>query len=91
MAPLKKKIPLYTDSEQIEQLKAASRFNAELMDRLRPMVKEGVTTAELDRFAYEYTMDHGNTPHAWGITVTPRQSVQASTKWCAMEFPMKRR
>lgn len=63
---LKKKIPLYTEPEQIEKLKAACRFNAELMDFLRPHVKEGTTTIQLDQLANEYTLDHGHTPACLG-------------------------
>ena len=67
MSPLlKKKIPLYTKPEQIEKLKAASAFNAQLMDFLRPHVKEGTTTAQLDKLAYDYTIEHGHTPACLG-------------------------
>ncbi|MBM83695.1 MAG: type I methionyl aminopeptidase [Planctomycetaceae bacterium] len=60
--PLKGKIPLYKTEEEREGLRQASRFNAQLMDFLRPHVKEGVTTDEIDRLAYQYTVDHGHTP-----------------------------
>lgn len=72
MAPLRKKIPLYTNAEQIEKLKAACRFNAELMDQIRGMVKAGVTTEQLDQFAYQYTMDHGHTPACLGYHGYPK-------------------
>lgn len=72
LAPLKKNIPLYSSPEQIEKLKAASRFNAQLMDHVRPYVKEGVTTAELDRVAHEYTLDHGHIPACLGYHGYPR-------------------
>lgn len=60
------KIPLYTEPEQIEKLRNASRFNAQLIDELRKHVKEGVTTIQLDKIAYEYTLDHGHTPACLG-------------------------
>lgn len=72
MVRLRKKIPLYTDAEQIEKLKAASRFNAQLMDYIRPYVKAGVTTAELDRRAHEYTLDHGHQPACLGYHGYPK-------------------
>ena len=42
-----------------EAMRAANRFNSQLMDFLRPYVRAGITTAELDRMVYEYTLDHG--------------------------------
>ncbi|MCR9198610.1 MAG: type I methionyl aminopeptidase [Planctomycetaceae bacterium] len=72
MSPLKKKIPLYTTPEEIEGLKAASRFNAGLLDVIRPHVKAGVTTNELDRIADEYTRDHGHTPACLGYHGYPK-------------------
>ena len=72
MSPLRKKIPLYTQPEQIEGLKAAGRFNAGLMDFLRPHVKEGTTTDQLDKMAYEFTMDHGHTPACLGYNGYPK-------------------
>jgi methionyl aminopeptidase len=59
---LTKKIPLYLSPEEREGLQAAGRFNASLMDYLRPHVVEGMSTEKLDRLAYVYTMDHGHTP-----------------------------
>jgi methionyl aminopeptidase len=69
---LKKKIPLYTKPEQIERLKAASRFNAQLMDFLRPSVQAGITTLELDKLAHEYTLDHGHIPACLGYHGYPK-------------------
>ena len=72
MARLRKKIPLYTDTEQIEKLRTAGRFNAQLMDVLRKEVKEGVTTEHLDQIAYQYTKDHGHTPACLGYHGYPK-------------------
>jgi methionyl aminopeptidase len=66
----KTKIPLHNAEEQ-EGLRAAGRFNAQLMDALRAFVKAGVATIELDRMAYEYTMDHGHTPACLGYKNYP--------------------
>lgn len=65
---LKKKVPpppIY-NAEQRERLRVAGRFNAQLMDFIRPHVRPGVTTGELDRLVYEYTLDHGHTPACLG-------------------------
>lgn len=48
--------------EEREMMRAAGRFNAELMDVIRPKVNPGVTTGELDRLIHEYTVDHGHVP-----------------------------
>ena len=48
--------------EEREMMRAASRFNAELLDVVRPDVKPGVKTDEIDRIIHEYTLDHGHVP-----------------------------
>ena len=68
---IKSKCPLYLTEEEQQGLRAAGRFNAELMDYLRPHVKAGVTTLELDKLAYEYTMEHGHTPACLGYKSYP--------------------
>jgi methionyl aminopeptidase len=45
-----------------EKMRVAGRFNAQLMDFIRPHIREGVTTGEIDRLVYEYTRDHGHRP-----------------------------
>lgn len=66
-----KKIPVYNERER-EGLRVAGRFNAQLMDFLRPHVKAGTTTAELDRLAYEYTVGHGHIPACLGYHNYPK-------------------
>lgn len=43
--------------EEIEGLRKAGRTAGELLDYLTPFVKPGITTAELDRLAYDYTVN----------------------------------
>jgi methionyl aminopeptidase len=43
-------------------LRAAGRFNAQLMDYIRPFVQPGLATGEIDRLVREYTLAHGHTP-----------------------------
>ncbi len=52
-----------------DAMRRAGRFNAQLMDFIRPHVLPGVTTAQIDRLVYEYTMDHGHTPSQLGYRV----------------------
>ncbi len=72
MTRLLKKIPRYTTDEEIEKLKAAAQFNAQLMDVLRPHVQAGTTTEQLDQLAHEYTIDHGHTPACLGYHGYPK-------------------
>lgn len=65
-------IPLYLKEEEREGLRAAGRFNAQLMDFLRPHVKEGVSTEKLDKLANEYTLDHGHVPACVGYLGYPK-------------------
>jgi len=59
------KPPIYQEPER-NGLRKAGRFNAQLMDFIRPYVREGITTNELDKLVYEYTLDHGHTPACLG-------------------------
>ena len=58
--------PLYKSAEEIEGLRKAGRFNAQVMDFIRPHVKVGVTSNELNDLVHEYTLDHGHTPACLG-------------------------
>jgi methionyl aminopeptidase len=49
-----------------EAMRRAGRFNAQLMDFIRPYVKEGVTTGEIDKLVHDYTFDHGHRPAPLG-------------------------
>ena len=44
-------------AEDIAGLRIAGRLAAELLDHLTPFVKPGVSTGELDRIAYDYTVN----------------------------------
>lgn len=52
--------------EERQMMRAACRFNADLLDVVRPHVQPGVKTAELDRIIHEYTLDHGHIPACLG-------------------------
>ena len=43
-------------------MRAAGRFNAQLLDFLRPYVKAGITTEAIDKLCHDYTRDHGHIP-----------------------------
>ena len=52
-------------------MRAAGRFNAELMDHVRPHVKAGVTTNKLDKIVYDYTVRRGHLPAQLGYQGFP--------------------
>lgn len=53
-------------------MRAAGRFNAQLMDFVRPHVQAGISTLEIDKLAHEYTLDHGHTPACLGYKGYPK-------------------
>lgn len=59
-------------STERDAMRAAGRFNAQLLDFIRPQVRAGVKTAELDRLIHDYTRDHGHTPACLGYHGFPK-------------------
>ncbi len=53
-------------AEDIAGLRVAGRLAAELLDYLTPFVKPGITTGELDKLAYDYTISQGCIPACLG-------------------------
>ena len=49
-----------------EGMRRAGRLAAEVLDLLVPLVKPGVTTAALDKLAYDYIVAHGALPACLG-------------------------
>jgi methionyl aminopeptidase len=64
--------PLYLTEEERQGIREAGRFNAQLMDFIRPHVQPGVTTEAIDRLVEEYTYDHGHRPAAKGYKGYPK-------------------
>jgi methionyl aminopeptidase len=54
-----------TEAER-DQMRAACRFNAQLMDVVRDFIKPGVTTGQIDQLVESYTRDHGHVPSQKG-------------------------
>jgi methionyl aminopeptidase len=48
--------------EDFEGMRRAGRLAAEVLDMLAPEVQPGVTTAHLDKLAYDYVVAHGAVP-----------------------------
>src|ERR1700743_1828859 len=49
-----------------EGMRRAGRLAAEVLDLMVPLVKPGVTTAALDKMAYDYVVSHGALPACLG-------------------------
>ncbi len=47
-------------------MRAAGRFNAQLLDYIRDFVQPGITTLEIDKLIHEYTIKHGHIPATLG-------------------------
>lgn len=61
--------PIQLVEAEREMMRRACRFNAELMDFIRPHVQPGATTGEIDDLVNEYTRDHGHVPTQYGYIV----------------------
>jgi len=48
--------------EQIEGIRRAGRLNTALLDHVTEKIREGMTTAEIDRIVYDFTTAHGGIP-----------------------------
>ena len=52
--------------EDFAGMRAAGALVAATLDMIAPHVREGITTAELDRICHQFVMDHGATPASLG-------------------------
>lgn len=57
---LDKRRRLQLDETDRQAMRAAGRFNAQLMDAIRKLIRPGITTDSLDKFVETYTRDHGH-------------------------------
>jgi len=57
---------LQLTEQQRNGMRAAGKFNAQLMDYIREHVRAGITTSEIDRLVHEYTISHKHTPATLG-------------------------
>jgi methionyl aminopeptidase len=57
---------------QISGMRRAGAFNGELMDYIRPFVKAGISTQEINGLVHDYTVGHGHTPACLGYRGFPR-------------------
>jgi len=58
--------------EQIEKMRTAGKFNAQLMDYIRPFIKAGISTGEINRLVHNYTVEHGHIPGTLNYNKFPK-------------------
>jgi methionyl aminopeptidase len=51
---------------QRDGMRAAGRFNSQLMDYVRAYIAPGISTGEIDRLVHDYTIQHKHTPATLG-------------------------
>lgn len=63
---------LLLGTEGRERMRAAGRFNAELMDQVRKHIRPGISTGSINDLVHQYTLDHGNVPATLGYMGFPK-------------------
>lgn len=49
-------------NEQIEGIRKAGKINTKVLDKIAEVIKEGMSTEELNQIAHQYTLELGGTP-----------------------------
>lgn len=83
-------IKLHT-AEGFAGMRAAGRLAAATLDMIGAHVREGVTTAELDRLCHAFVMDHGATPASLGYGGFPNATCISPNHVVCHGFPGERR
>jgi methionyl aminopeptidase len=63
---------LQLTSTERDAMRQAGRFNAQLLDHVRPLVKAGISTNEIDAIVHQYTLKHGHRPAPLGYQSFPK-------------------
>ncbi len=61
--------PIQLVAAERDMMRRACRFNAKVMDFIRPHVLPGATTGEIDDLVREFTFEHGHRPTQLGYVV----------------------
>ena len=59
-------------STERDAMRLAGRFNASVLDHVRPHVKAGMTTGQLDEIIHDYTVANGHIPACLGYKGFPK-------------------
>ncbi|MDD3531958.1 MAG: type I methionyl aminopeptidase [Candidatus Shapirobacteria bacterium] len=60
------------NEEQIKGIKRSSQLASQTLDYLTPLIKEGVSTQEINDLAYQFIINHGARPAALGYMGFPK-------------------
>lgn len=69
-----KKNHLVKTPQEIEKMRKAGAFNGELLDYIRPFVKEGISTEQLNSLVHQYTIKNGHIPACLGYHGYPKSA-----------------
>ncbi|MEM9828486.1 MAG: type I methionyl aminopeptidase [Planctomycetota bacterium] len=69
---LRKQKKLILDQAGIEAMQRAGRVNAQLMDYLRPHIRAGIATKQIDEMVVQWTADHGHVAATLGYQNYPK-------------------
>jgi methionyl aminopeptidase len=59
-------------AEDCDGMRRAGKFNGELMDYIRPLVRDGISTEEINELVHDYTIRHGQIPACLGYHGFPK-------------------
>jgi methionyl aminopeptidase len=59
-------------AQELDGMRRAAAFNGELMDYIRPYVKAGISTEEINTLVHDYTVQHGHIPACLGYHGFPK-------------------
>lgn len=63
---------LIKNKEQIEAIKESGKINTGVLDEVAKHIKAGMSTADIDKIVYDYTIAHGSTPAPLGYGGFPK-------------------
>ena len=63
---------LIKNKEQIEAIKESGKINTGVLDEVAKHIKVGMSTADIDKIVYDYTIAHGATPAPLGYGGFPK-------------------
>lgn len=58
--------------EQIEKIKASAEINTGILDYVEAHIKAGISTEQIDKWVYDYTVSHGGIPADLGYEGYPK-------------------
>jgi methionyl aminopeptidase len=70
--PVKRQSKYAKKPDEIEKMRKAGEFNGQLIDYIRPFIKAGISTEEINTLVHEYTLNHGHAPATLGYHGYPK-------------------